>query len=156
MTVYKIPESVLVVIHTTALEVLLLERKGDPGFWQSVTGSKDAPDEALLTTAMREVLEETGIAATPTQLCDWHLSNVYDIYPRWRQRYAPGVTRNTEHVFSLALDCPVPVVLSAREHSACMWLPYREAADKCFSASNAEAILQLPHRFSPVCAKQLS
>ena len=44
---HKIPQSVLVVIHTPALEVLLLERADHPGFWQSVTGSLDAPHEAL-------------------------------------------------------------------------------------------------------------
>src|SRR3546814_11532782 len=62
---YKIPESVLVVIHTAALEVLLLERADKPGFWQSVTGSKDAIDEALQLTAIREVAEETGIVVQP-------------------------------------------------------------------------------------------
>ena len=153
--VYKIPESVLVVIHTDALDVLLLERADRPGFWQSVTGSKDAPEEALFTTAIREVREETGIiiggdtsqndVAVPTDnLIDWQLSNIYEIYPVWRHRYAPGVTHNTEHVFGLRVPRDIPVTLAPREHLNLMWLPYREAADRCFSASNAEAILQLP------------
>jgi dihydroneopterin triphosphate diphosphatase len=143
---YKIPESVLVVIHTSELEVLLLERADKPGFWQSVTGSRDFADEPFLLTAQREVQEETGIDARGYQLSDWHLSNIYEIYPVWRHRYAPGVTRNTEHVFGLLVPRDIPVTLAPREHLNLVWLPYREAADRCFSSSNAEAILQLPQR----------
>jgi dATP pyrophosphohydrolase len=147
-TLHKIPESVLVVIHTPALEVLLIERADKPGFWQSVTGSLDSPDEALLATAKRELFEETGIVADGTDIVlqDWHLSNIYEIYPVWRHRYAPGVTRNTEHVFGVCVPRGTPVTLSAREHLQYQWLPYIEAADLCFSSSNAEAILQLPQR----------
>jgi dATP pyrophosphohydrolase len=157
---YKIPESVLVVVYTAAREVLLIERTGNPGYWQSVTGSKDSLEEDLFDTAIRELFEETGIAvggagehAVPhtvprSALADWELSNVYDIYPVWRHRYAPGVTRNTEHVFGLEVPAGMPVVLSPREHTDYVWLPYREAADKCFSPSNAEAILQLPARLT--------
>jgi dATP pyrophosphohydrolase len=141
---FKIPESVLVVIHTPEREVLLLERADHPGFWQSVTGSLDAPDEALAQTAAREVREETGIAAPPGKFRDWALSNFYEIYPAWRARYAPGVTRNTEHVFGLCVPQGTPVTLSPREHTAFRWLPWREAADQCYSPSNAEAILMLP------------
>ena len=152
---HKIPESVLVVIHTSDLDVLLIERADKPGYWQSVTGSKDHPDEPLVETAVREVFEETGIvvgaavqhAVAADHLRDWRLSNVYEIYPVWRHRYAPGVTKNTEHVFGLLVPRDIPVTLAPREHLQYLWLPYREAADKCFSASNAEAILQLPRRF---------
>ncbi len=146
---FKIPESVLVVIHTPALEVLLIERADHPGFWQSVTGSRDALDEPLFETAMREVEEETGIAvgsaAVPSSaLRDWGLRNVYELYPVWRHRYAPGVTHNTEHVFGLCVPAGTPVTLSPREHLQHVWLPWREAADRCFSPSNAEALLHLP------------
>jgi dihydroneopterin triphosphate diphosphatase len=143
---YKIPESVLVVIHTPALQVLMLERADRPGFWQCVTGSKDAPDEPLLQTATREVLEETGIDIERQggDLRDWGLANVYEIYPVWRHRYAPGVSRNTEHVFGLTVPDGTPVTLAPREHLQYRWLPWREAADLCFSPSNAEAVLQLP------------
>lgn len=145
----KVPESVLVVIHTPALEVLLLERADAPGFWQSVTGSKDAADEPLVETCRREVEEETGIvvgsAAVPlAALRDWGLTNVYEIYPRWQHRYAPGVTHNTEHVYGLQVPAGTPVRLAPREHLQQVWLPWREAADRCFSPSNAEAVLQLP------------
>jgi dATP pyrophosphohydrolase len=144
---FKIPVSVLVVIHTPDRQVLLIERADRPGFWQSVTGSLDAEDEALDGTARREVAEETGI--TGGVLRSWGLSNVYEIYPVWRHRYAPGVTHNTEHVFGLTVPAGTPVVLNPREHLAHAWLPWREAADRCFSPSNAEAILQLPRFMTP-------
>lgn len=145
---YKIPESVLVVIHTADLQVLLIERADKPGFWQSVTGSLDAPDEPLPATAARELFEETGIVADGERIVlrDWHLANVYTIYPVWRHRYAPGVTENTEHVFSVEVPRDIAITLSPREHGNHTWLPYLEAADKCFSSSNAEAILQLPKK----------
>lgn len=143
---FKIPQSVLVVIHTPALQVLLLERTEPPGFWQSVTGSKDSPDEPWSATAAREVGEETGIdvQAPGMVLTDWALENVYAIYPRWLHRYPPGVTHNTERVFGLCVPAGTPVRLSPREHTRCRWLPWRDAADACFSSSNAEAILLLP------------
>lgn len=146
---YKIPESVLVVIYTPALDVLLIKRADATDFWQSVTGSKDAVDEAFGQTAVREVREETGIDCGPgtplaNSLFDWQLENVYDIYPRWRHRYAPGVMRNTEHLFGLEVPAGFDVRLSPREHTAYQWLPFREAAQACFSPSNAEAILMLP------------
>ncbi|WP_310462705.1 dihydroneopterin triphosphate diphosphatase [Sphaerotilus sp.] len=145
----KIPESVLVVIHTPDLQVLLIERADQPGYWQSVTGSKDLPEESLRETAWREVAEETGIRVGTAQvpdeaLRDWSLRNVYEIYPVWRHRYADGVTHNTEHVFGLTVPVGTPVTLAPREHLRYVWLPWREAADRCFSPSNAEAILHLP------------
>ena len=144
----KIPQSVLVVIHTPALEVLLIERADASGFWQSVTGSKDAEDEPFEATAVREVWEETGLdARAPGHvLTDWALENVYEIYPQWRHRYSPGVTHNTERVFGLCIQEPVTVNLNPREHCAQRWLPLLEAADLCFSPSNAEAVLCLRSR----------
>jgi len=144
---------VLVVIHTPALDVLLI-RRADAGTWQSVTGSKDTEGESFLQTAVREVAEETGIdCAQGSALCtvpgaglrDWGLENVYDIYPRWLPRYAPGVTRNTEHVFGLQVPAGTAITLHPREHTEFRWLPWQAAADECFSPSNAEAILWLPH-----------
>jgi len=143
---YKIPVSVLVVIYTQKLDVLLLERADHPGFWQSVTGSCDTPDEPLMVTAQREVMEETGIDASAYELRDWHLQNQYDIYERWRHRYPPGTLRNTEHVFGLKVPTTLAVKLSAREHLNYLWLPWAEAAEKCFSTSNKAAIQTLPQR----------
>ena len=145
---FKIPESVLVVMHTPALDVLLIKRADHAGFWQSVTGSRDSLQEALLHTAQREVLEETGITASASEFTDWSVSNIYDIYPAWQHRYAPGVTRNTEHVFSLCVPSQTPITLCPTEHTAFQWLPYRTAADVCYSPSNAEAILMLPRFFT--------
>lgn len=149
MAPYKIPQSVLVVIHTDQMEVLLIERAKQPGFWQSVTGSKDALDEPWRETAIREVAEETGIQVGSPEvphsaLIDWELENVYEIYPVWRARYAPSVTHNTERVFSLLVPRHTPIKLAPREHTGYAWHPYQAAADACFSPSNAEAILQLP------------
>ena len=146
MQQYKIPRSVLVVIHTADLQVLLIERAAAPGFWQSVTGSIDREDEALAVTAAREVAEETGIDTTRYALTDWGIENRYEIFKRWRNRYAPGITHNTEHVFGLVLPAPVPVVLAPGEHVAQVWLPWREAAAKCFSWTNRDAILLLPEK----------
>jgi dATP pyrophosphohydrolase len=144
MDKFKIPESVLVVIHTPQRQVLLIERVDHPGFWQSVTGSKDFLTDSLVDTAVREVFEETGIQADASRFVNWAVSNVYDIYPAWQHRYAPGVSRNTEHVFSLCVADGTPIILSPKEHTAFRWLAYREAANACYSPSNAEAILMLP------------
>ena len=142
----KIPISVLVVIYKSNGEVLLIERADKAKFWQSVTGSVDAIDEDLKVAAAREVFEETGIdvAALPMgSLQDMHHQIEYEIYPQWRHRYAPGVTRNTEHWFSLLVPDGTQVQLAPREHVAYQWLPFAEAASKCFSPSNGEAILKL-------------
>jgi dATP pyrophosphohydrolase len=149
----KIPQSVLVVIHTPQLEVLIIERADRPGFWQSVTGSKDRLDEPFALTAAREVAEETGIVVGTAQvpadaLVDWDREIEYEIYPVWRHRYAPGITRNIEHWFSLQVPRGIDVTLAPREHTAYLWLPYQEAAARCFSSSNRDAILQLPERLA--------
>jgi dihydroneopterin triphosphate diphosphatase len=149
MTVFKIPESVLVVIHTKDLRVLLIERADHPGFWQSVTGSRHALDEPLHETARRELFEETGIIANDgpgPELLNWHFSQTYEIYPHWRHRYAPGVTENIEHVFSVCVPHDTPIRLSSREHTRFQWLPCVDAAERCFSWSNAKAIRELPAR----------
>ena len=142
----KIPVSILVVVHTPALEVLLLERALRPGYWQSVTGSVDRPDEPLEQAAVREVREETGIVATPAELLRWNVINTFRIWGEWSHRFVPGTTHNTEHVFSLQVAERVPVTLAPGEHLAYVWLPWREAAHKCFSWSNREAIEMLPSR----------
>jgi len=145
----KQPVSVLVVIHSATLDVLLLERADHPGYWQSVTGSRDG-GETLRATVLREVGEETGLEAARYDLTDWQQQNEYEIYPHWRHRYPPGVTRNTEHVFSLQVPRDVDVRLAPREHLDYVWLPWQEAAAKVFSPSNRAAILQLPERIQHV------
>jgi dihydroneopterin triphosphate diphosphatase len=139
----KLPLSVLVVVHTEALEVLLLERAARPGFWQSVTGSLDRLDEPFEAAAARELKEETGMDIAHGKLVRWDVTNTYEIYATWRHRFAPGVTHNTEHVFGFTLPARMPVTLSPGEHTAFQWLPWGEAADKCFSWSNRDAIRML-------------
>jgi dATP pyrophosphohydrolase len=145
MTAPKQPVSVLVVIHTPNLDVLLLERAAHPDYWQSVTGSREG-DEPLVATAQREVAEETGICVPVADFRDWSLTNTYEIFAEWRHRYAPGVTSNVEHVFSLCLPEPIAVTTSPDEHRSWQWLPCHKAAARCFSWSNRDAILMLPER----------
>jgi dATP pyrophosphohydrolase len=152
---YKQPVSVLVVIHAASsacsgrddgdIKVLLLERADHPGYWQSVTGSRDG-EEALTETVLREVREETGLDAREYLLSDWQTQNVYEIYPHWRYRYQPGITQNTEHVFDLQLPHTVDIQLEPREHLNYQWLGWQDAAEKVFSPSNRAAILELPQR----------
>ena len=144
---YKVPVSVLVLVHTPTLEVLLLERADHPGYWQSVTGSQHA-GETLVQTAERELKEETGLDAREYGLVDWRKHNLFEIYPHWRYRYAPEITHNTEHVFALQVPAPLEVALAPREHVGYAWLPWREAADKAFSWTNVEAINELPARLA--------
>lgn len=150
MASYKIAQSVLVVIYTPAWDVLLLQRSQGDGlggaFWQSVTGSKDFDSEPWAQVAAREVLEETGLHAQADGcvLQDWELENTYPIYPQWLHRYAPGTCLNTERVFGLMVPSYAQVTLNPREHTAFAWHAWRDAADRCYAPSNAEAILHLP------------
>ena len=140
---FKIPESVLVLVHTPRLDVLLLER-AQGGLWQSVTGSRELDDADLEATARREVREETGLQAGA--LTEWRQVNRYEIWAQWRARYAPGVTHNTEHVFGFTVPERIVATLDPAEHVAQMWLPWREAMEKVFSPTNRDAIWQLPRR----------
>jgi dATP pyrophosphohydrolase len=142
---FKRPESVLVLVHTPALDILLLERKEPSGFWQSVTGSLE-DGEHPRETALRELVEETGLQLAPDDLRDWQHTNRFEIHPRWRHRYAPGVTHNTEHVFSVSLPTPRQLRLAPDEHTAQLWLPAEAAAAKVFSWTNRDAIVELSRR----------
>jgi len=153
---FKVPESVLVVIYTPRLQTLLLERADHPGFWQSVTGSLADPREAPVAACAREVEEETGWTAAPVDFDDWRIEHEYPIYRQWLGRYAPGVTRNREHVFGLRVARPFEARLAPREHTRSRWLDWREAADACFSWTNAQAIRMLGERDppSPACGRE--
>ena len=140
---FKIPESVLVVVHTPQLDVLLLERARQ-GLWQSVTGSREPSDLDLAATARRELREETGLSAGA--LTDWRLTNRYEIWAQWQSRYAPGVTHNVEHVYGFTVPAEVAVTLDPEEHTDQVWLPWQDAMEKTFSPTNRDAIWQLPRR----------
>lgn len=143
---YKLPVSVLVVVHTAAFDILLLRRVSPAGFWQSITGSLE-PGESPAEAALREIHEETGISARPQHLVDWRHSNRFAIRDEWRHRYAPDVSHNTEHVFSLCVPDGQLVTLAPDEHNAALWLPRDAAATKVFSWTNRDAILQLPDHY---------
>ena len=146
MQSYKIPVSSLVLIHTADLQILLMERADKPGYWQSVTGSTEL-GETPRQAAIREVKEETGLDALAYDFQDWQASNVYEIYPHWRHRYAPGVTHNTEHLFGLCLPAPLAVQLAPDEHLHYEWIDWREAAKKVFSWTNVDALKRLGEQY---------
>ena len=142
---FKMPISALVLIHTEDLQVLIMERADKAGFWQSVTGSLEHA-ETPIQAAIREVQEETGLDATQYKLRDWHASNIYEIYPHWRHRYAPGVVENTEHLFGLELPTKLPIKLAPNEHVRYEWVDWREAAERVFSWTNVDALKRLGER----------
>lgn len=142
---YKQPVSILLIIHTPELDVLLLERNDFTDAWQSVTGSREG-DEALCETARRELAEETGIVVDAAQIKDWQQCHDFEIFEIWRHRYAPGVTSNTEHVFSVCLPERCEVNIAAKEHRRFKWVNWQQAAEMVFSPSNAEALRELPAR----------
>jgi dATP pyrophosphohydrolase len=140
---FKIPESVLVVVHDPSMQVLLLERADRPGFWQSVTGSLDSSVEPRMNAAKRELAEETGLKVEPSAWHDWQFRQEFEIFPHWRHRYAPGVSVNTEHLFSVEVPRDAEIRLSAREHLQFRWLDWQAAADACFSWTNSAAIRKI-------------
>ena len=122
-----------------------MERADKVGYWQSVTGSVEG-DETPMQTAVREVREETGLDALQYDLQDWQVSNVYEIYPHWRHRYAPGITENREHLFGLTLPAALPIKLAPDEHVRYEWVDWREAAKRVFSWTNVDALKRLGER----------
>jgi dATP pyrophosphohydrolase len=140
---FKRPESVLVVVYTRTGKVLLLRRADHPEFWQSITGSMEWGDEQPAETAARELREETGIITAPAQLTDWRIQQRYVLFPQWRHKYAPGVTENTEHFFSLELPDEQSVTVSPGEHLEYLWLPFEQAIERVFSWTNRDALLHI-------------
>jgi dATP pyrophosphohydrolase len=137
---FRRPESVLVIIHTAALECLMLERVEPEGFWQSVTGTLRW-DETAAETAAREVREETGL--DPHGLRDAAVSRRFPILPAWRSRYAPDVNENTEYLWYLELPDKQPVTVNPAEHVAHRWLPLDQAIVLASSHTNREGLERL-------------
>ncbi len=138
---YKRPESVLVVVYTPDAKVLLLQRKDSPDFWQSVTGSMQESESEPIISARRELKEETGLGPDQGTMQDCHQQEWFDIYPQWQYRYAPGVTRNLEHVFCFKLKSLVEIKLS-QEHLDYCWVTKEQAIAKVISTTNRDAIIK--------------
>lgn len=135
---FRRPESVLVVVYTRYGEVLLLKRREPFEFWQSVTGSLH-DNESAAAAALRELAEETGLDGRD-RLQSTGVSREFEIDPRWRDRYAPGVTHNLEHEWRLPLDDVETLRLNPREHSDFEWLPLANALERVWSWTNREAL----------------
>ncbi len=138
-SLFKRPESVLVLVYTVDLDVLLICRKSPVGFWQSVTGSLEALEKPP-AAAQRELFEETGIQEL---VVDHRISRCYPIKNEWRKRYAPGVRENLEHEFSVQVPARCDVILDPAEHVDYCWLPIRDAIAKVHSHSNRAALKEL-------------
>ncbi len=141
MGAFRRPESVLVLVYVDRSDVLLLRRVAPFDFWQSVTGSLDA-DEMPAETARRELHEETGLTAG-RDLVDTGTSRVFTIDPRWRDRYAPGVTENTEYEFRLRLKSRCEIHIDSDEHSEFQWTDIDRAIDTVWSWTNRAALERL-------------
>ncbi|KKW52063.1 dihydroneopterin triphosphate pyrophosphatase [Pantoea ananatis] len=136
----KHPVSVLVVIFAQDTgRVLMLQRRDDASFWQSVTGSLEV-GETPRQAAEREVSEELSINIADEKLVleDCHKQIEFEIFPHYRHRYAPGITHNREHWFRLALPAERDLLLT--EHLASRWLEPAAAAALTKSWSNRQAI----------------
>jgi dihydroneopterin triphosphate diphosphatase len=135
--IYKQPESVLVVIYSKTGHVLMMQRAFPEEFWQSVTGSLEWGEQAH-EAAVRELKEETGLEAEG--LIDCQVSQEFEIYSIWRDRYEPGIARNREHVFLLPLESCAAIKFDPREHSEIQWVSREEAIQMATSHTNSEAI----------------
>ncbi len=138
---FRRPESVLVLVYSTAGEVLLLRRSRPFDFWQSVTGSLDA-GERPVDAAARELCEETGLTSEG-RLFYSGVARQFTIDPRWRSRYAPGITENVEYEWRYELEESLAVELAEDEHSDYQWLPVDEAINTVWSWTNRDAIRAL-------------
>ncbi|GJH42017.1 dihydroneopterin triphosphate diphosphatase [Pasteurella canis] len=137
---YKNPNSVLVAVYCEFTHrVLMLQRKDDPSFWQSITGSLEL-GELPRQAATREVKEEIGvdIVAEGLSLFDCNEWIKFEIFPHFRYKYAPDITHSIEHWFLLALPDERAPVLT--EHIAFQWLSISEAVKLTKSWNNSALI----------------
>ena len=141
---YRRPVSVLVLVYTAAGDVLLLRRKPPFDFWQSVTGSLQ-PDESHRDAARRELAEETGLSPDG-ELVFTGRSRVFTIDPRWRTRFAPGVTENVEFEWHFRLPEPVEIAIDPEEHVNYRWMALDDAIEAVWSWTNRDALVELRDR----------
>tara|TARA_B100001094_G_scaffold41702_1_gene36384 strand:- start:78 stop:521 length:444 start_codon:yes stop_codon:yes gene_type:complete len=141
MVLYRRPESVLVLIYTQKSEVLVLQRSQPFSFWQSVTGSLHY-NESKQSAASRELLEETGLT-DQGKLVDLMIKRVFDIDPRWQNRYQLFDKINTEYEFHYILEEKCEIKIDTREHHQYEWITINEAIDRVWSWTNKEALESL-------------
>lgn len=135
------PESVLVIVYTDDEKILLLKRNKPFEFWQSVTGSLEA-DETPEDGARRELVEETGLV-DEGDLIDTGRHQIFTIDPRWRDRFADGVTENKEYEWHFCLNSSLDIEIDAAEHSDWRWVCIDQAIDKVWSWTNKTALEKL-------------
>ncbi len=137
----KIPISTQIIVFTNQKQILLLQRKDNPNYWQSVTGSLEI-NEAPRDCAIRELYEETNLNAYQYNFFSLGHMNQYTIYPEWRHRYEDGVNNNTEHLFALQLPKKENIIINKEEHLSYQWLNLEDAIKKVFSWTNRKALIK--------------
>ncbi len=137
----KIPISTQIIVFTNQKQILLLQRKDNPNYWQSVTGSLEI-NEAPRDCAIRELYEETNLNAYQYNFFSLGHMNQYTIYPEWRHRYEDGVNNNTEHLFALQLPKKENIIINKEEHLSYKWLNLEDAIKKVFSWTNRKALIK--------------
>jgi dATP pyrophosphohydrolase len=139
---FKQPRSIQVVLFSNRLdrfEVLLLKRVPvQGGFWQTITGSLEG-DETHREAAQREVMEETSIEIDVGKLIDLEVTNVFEIAPQWRHKYAPEVTHNEEICFAVEVD-PLDPIIDCSEHDEYRWVDYCSALEMVLWDSTKRAL----------------
>lgn len=113
--------------HQNKKHLLLLQTSGERNhIWQNVTGSVDS-GESFFEGAKRELLEETGIVATPIET-----KIEYKFFDRWQKNVI-------EKVFYVNLE-NLPQVILSEEHENYKWIPIEEIRQEHFHySSNYEA-----------------
>jgi dATP pyrophosphohydrolase len=144
VTAYRRPVSVLVLVYAADGSILLLHRSRPFDFWQSVTGSLQR-DETHAEAALRELAEETGLAGKG-ELTFTGTSRAFTIDPRWRDRYAPGVTEDVEFEWHCRLPAKSDITIDTLEHSEYRWFPLDRAIEAVWSWTNREALVELRDR----------
>jgi dATP pyrophosphohydrolase len=137
----KIPVSAQVIIFCSPKQILLLQRKDNPNYWQSITGSIEK-SESPWNCAIREVYEETALDTNKHNLFDLSERNQYKIYNEWAHRYEKNINFNIEHIFALHLNKKENIIINPEEHLDYAWFNLPDAIEKVFSWTNRKALIK--------------